>query len=289
MSNSTVQFVTRMKLRELHQQRAKLHDAYQQLDREVAATSDDGERVLKLSQGLRELKFAGQPLHPEVVNLEILQHAIGSGALSAELLSLWRKRLEDELAAGRSRSEFVYLFGALLEEWARDAAADPRLREESQQAHHRLREYALGTITPNRHAEVIEPLFADLGPALTGLGERLREMSRKSLHVPMRNAEVTQALERLAKDIYQPPPLRREARRILANKLLSKELNDALSILVTELHTWDWPAEGLSTRALWTRNKWRLYLHEDLPTACLLEILGLRWIDVLDRLIGDRS
>jgi hypothetical protein len=289
MSNSTVQFVTRMKLRELHYQRAKLHDAYQQLDQEIAATSDDGERILKLSQGLRELNFAGQPLHPEVVNLEILQHAIGSGALSAELLSLWRKRLEDELAAGRLRSEFVYLFGALLEEWARDAAADPRLREESQQAHRRLREHALGAITPNRHAEVIDPLFADLGPALTGLEERLREMCRKSLHVQVQKGELTEALERLAKDIYQPPPLRREARRILANKLLSKELNDALSILMAELHSWDWPVEGLTTRALWTRNKWRLYLYEDLATACLLEILGLLWIDVLDRFIGDRS
>ncbi len=96
-------------------------------------------------------------------------------------------------------------------------------------------------------------------------------------------------LERLAKDIYQPPPLRREARRILANKLLSKELDDALSILMMDLPTWDWPAEGLATRALWTRNKWRLYVQEDLATACLLEILGFRWVGIFERLIGDQS
>ena len=96
-------------------------------------------------------------------------------------------------------------------------------------------------------------------------------------------------LERLGADIYRPPHLRREARRFAADDLLRKELADALTILIAELPTWDWPAEGLATRALWTRNKWRLYLDEDLPTACLLEVIGGRWVAILEHLIGDRD
>ena len=37
MSNSTVRFITQMKLRELHRQRLKLRAAYQRLGEEVAA------------------------------------------------------------------------------------------------------------------------------------------------------------------------------------------------------------------------------------------------------------
>src|SRR5262249_44279703 len=35
--------------------------------------------------------------------------------------------------------------------------------------------------------------------------------------------------------------------------------------------------------------KWRLYLDEDLPSACLLEIVGLRWIEALERTLGDQA
>src|SRR5262249_24636290 len=37
------------------------------------------------------------------------------------------------------------------------------------------------------------------------------------------------------------------------------------------------PQEGIPPRALWTLHKWRLFLDEDLPTVCFLEILGQRW------------
>jgi hypothetical protein len=238
---------------------------------------------------LRGLSFAGQSLHPEVVNLEILLHAIESGTLSADVLSLWRKRLEEELAAGRLRSEFVYLFGALLEEWTGEVPADERLRQQGRQARDRLLEAALREPALNRHTDVLDPLFDELGPALTDLGERLRQKCRENLCVPVRKNELADVLSGISGNIYQAPWLRREARCFAANDLLCKELSDALTILLAELHTWNWPAEGLGVRVLWTRNKWRLYLDEDLPTACLLELLGERWIAIFDHLIGDST
>jgi hypothetical protein len=289
MSDSTVQFITQMKLRELHRQRAKLREAYGRLGEEIARAEGPAQRLHKLSDDLRGLTFAGRPLHPDVANLDVLLFAADAGALSADVLALWLGRLEDELAAGRLRAEFVYLFGALLEEWAREAPEDERLAAEGREAQGQLLREALAAPAPDRHAEVIGPLFDGLGPVLADLSGRLRDLCREVLHSPVGTHELSRVLDRIAADIYRGPRLRREARRFKANELLRKELADALTILVADLPTWDWPAEGLKTRALWTRNKWRLYLDEDLPTACLLEVLGGRWVSILDSLIGDRS
>src|SRR3954464_3785801 len=122
MSHSTTRFITQMKLRELRRQRARLRESYEGLSGAVAGTRDPGARLHTLYEGLRGLAFAGQPLHPDVVNLEILLHEADSGAASPQILTLWLGRREEELAAGRTRSEFLYLFGALLEEWARGEA-----------------------------------------------------------------------------------------------------------------------------------------------------------------------
>jgi hypothetical protein len=289
MSQSTTQFITQMKLRELHRQRIKLREAYRHLGEEVAETREPADRLRRLCDGLRGLNFAGQPLHPEVVNLEILRYEAEAGTIAPDVLVLGLQRLEEELEAGRSRSEFVYLFGALLEEWARETSADGHLRAEGRQVRGRLLRAALADLAPDRHREILDPLFASLGPALAEFAARLQEKCREGLRTSVTEGELSQVLEQLAADIYRPPRLRREARQFAANDQLRKELADALTILNAELHTWDWPADGLATRALWTRNKWRLYLDEDLPTACLLEIVGGRWVGILEGLIGDQS
>src|SRR6266705_2025202 len=46
------------------------------------------------------------------------------------------------------------------------------------------------------------------------------------------------------------------------------------------LEEWDWPRAGVPTGAIWTLNKWRLALDDDLPTLCFLEIIGMRWQEV---------
>ena len=104
-----------------------------------------------------------------MVNLEVLLHEAEAGTASPEVVALWVGRLEEELAAGRARSEVVYLFGALLEEWARgEAAGDPQ-EEEARQARDRLMGEALSEAGPDDHGEVLDPLFEDLGPALAEL------------------------------------------------------------------------------------------------------------------------
>jgi hypothetical protein len=288
MRGSTVQFISRMKLQELNRQRIKLREVYRQLA-EAASAGRKADRLRTLYEGLRELKFAGQPLHSDVVNLEILLDNAEAGSVSPDMLDLWDRSLRDELEAGQWRSEFVYLFGALLEEWARHRQTSAGLREESELARKSLLEGARSSGERTQHAAILQPLLASMGDSLPELAERLIKAYREDFHRPLGKSELAPVLEELGADIYQAPPLRREARRFAGNAGLHKELADALTILIGELATWDWPAEGFPVRALWTRNKWRLYLEEDLPTASLLAVLGTRWADLLSRLIGDRS
>jgi hypothetical protein len=286
MIPSTVQFITGMKLRELQRQRARFRDSYQRLRQHVDAAPDAAGRLRRLYDGLQEQKFAGQPLHPEVVNLEIALREMEAGTLAPDVLALWQDRLEKELAAGQLRSEFVYLFGALLEEWSREGESNPVLRRQSAVEGQRLLEEATGPEQPNRHAAFFDSLLEGLGPALTDLADRLKEKREKRGAL---GSIPDLDLKRIARNIYQPAQIRKEAKDFLANQELRGELSDALAILLAELDTWDWPPGGVAVRPLWTRNKWRLYLDLDLPTVSMLEGVGVSWVFIWNELSGSAA
>jgi hypothetical protein len=156
--DSTAQFITAMKLRELNRQRTKLRETYRELAEKSAALQRPESRLKTLYEGLRQISFAGQPLHPDVVNLEMLFFEDDAGTLSPDVRAMWVKRLEEELATGRLRSEFVYLFGALLEEWARGGPADALLLEEGRIAKSRLLQDAISAPGKNKHMDLIDPV-----------------------------------------------------------------------------------------------------------------------------------
>jgi hypothetical protein len=230
MIPSTVQFITGMKLRELQRQREQFRHSYQRLRQEVEAAPDPVQRLSRLYRGLQEVKFAGQPLHPEVVNLDIALRELEAGTLSPDVSSLWQARLENELACGELRSEFIYLFGALLEEWARQGSGNAVLREQSIREGQRLLEAALAPTAPNRHAWFFDSLLGGLEPALADLARRVAESRERHAIQPVLNKD----LKRIAADIYQPPRVRKEARDFLANQELLKELSDALTIFLAK-------------------------------------------------------
>lgn len=64
--------VNQMKFRELRVQRDRSLAAYSALSHELAEAADDTARLRILYRGLRDLRFAKQPLHPDVANLEPL-------------------------------------------------------------------------------------------------------------------------------------------------------------------------------------------------------------------------
>src|SRR5579871_3417632 len=116
MASSIEQFIAHMKLQELRVQRERLLTAYAEITREVAAATADTAVVQLLYERLRQLRFAGQNLHPEVANLEPLLHEIADHSETGEAVAFWRQRLERELAQGRLRTEIAYIFGSLIEE-----------------------------------------------------------------------------------------------------------------------------------------------------------------------------
>src|SRR5262249_37919526 len=134
MFTASEQFITQMKLRELRAQRDSALAAYEQLAREAAEAHDDPTRLRLLYEGLRRLRFAKQPLHPDVANLEPLLREIALGRASAETTTFWRTRLERELEQGRLRAAIVYLFRALLEEWAGQSGRQPQPSAEQRTA-----------------------------------------------------------------------------------------------------------------------------------------------------------
>jgi hypothetical protein len=85
VNQSTTHFITQMKLRELHRQRENLRTAYRSLSDEVRAADSPGERLRRLYAGLRKITVAGQSLHPDVVNLELLLHELDTGVLSPDV------------------------------------------------------------------------------------------------------------------------------------------------------------------------------------------------------------
>lgn len=275
MIPTTVQFITAMKLRELHRQRDQLRAAYRGLRQ---ALPDGAGRLRALYDGLRGIKFADQPLHPETVNLEVALHELDAGTLAPEVAALWLRRLEDELAGGEARAEFVFAFGALLEEWARSGAANPVLRAQAETEGRRLLDFAFTAATPTRPAAVLAGPEEAMSEVRDAVAEKRPDL--------LAHLSAFGPLSSLSRDIYQSPRLRQEAKKFHDSPELRQELTDALTIFKADLDAWDWPTDGVAVRPLWTRNKWRLFLDLDLPTACVLEAVGFGWAGLFEEVFG---
>lgn len=286
MSRTTDQFITRMKLAELNRQRDLLRAAYRDVAAAAVGAPDPAARLRALYDGLRGVTFAGRPLHPAVANLDPVLAEADTGVISPAVFDLWLGRLDAELAAGRLRAEFVHLFGALLDEWAQAGGPAPAAGADAERD--RLVAIALADPPPTRAAEVLGPLFASLGETANDLAGKVRAEAA-GVRAAVEDYELQGVLTALSNDGDQAPPLRREAAALLKDDVARKDLRDALSILMADLDGWDWPADGVPVEAVWTRNKWRLFLRPDLPTAALLAVLGERWADLFDRAVGDRT
>jgi hypothetical protein len=272
-------FITQTKLRELPEQRGKLLAAYDALSQRAAQQQDEAGRLRALYSGLQQIKFANYALHPDVANLEPLLQEAESGQASLETISFWRARLEKELLHGRLRAEMVYIFGALSEEWALQQAS-ARASETNDEETRRLLAQQTGAPTETgAYDALLDPLFSAPGFSDAPPIEHLRAALADRLPTPTAAAELTIILEGLAADPYRSAAFRSQAQSLLLDKVLLKELADALTILLQHVDEWDWPGAGVPVEARLTPNKWRLFLDDELPQACFLEVLGARWRD----------
>jgi hypothetical protein len=136
---------------------------------------------------------------------------------------------------------------------------------------------------------LLDPLFTVFGfteaeaPALlqAALGNRLQR--------PVTTQELNAVLERLSADPYRSSACRSQAQSVLVDKVLLKEMADALTILLQHIDEWDWPAAGVPVQARLTPQKWRLFIDEAFPTTCFLEVLSQRWQEVFWVLFRQRQ
>ena len=279
MATRTEQFITQTKLRELRKQREMLLTTYDQLDDQLASQPGDAERLQTLYSGLREIRFADQVLHPEVANLEPLLYGLNSTATATpDTVAFWRSQLEKELANGRLRSEVVFIFAALLEEWTQESGRPTTdLEQEIQQRQATLLKEALDPNPLPLDQTFLDDLFNQLGFSKGVIAEFLRKPVNRDLLARVQKLEVRKVLEKISRDQYHATDTRQQATNLLLDDTLIKEFSDALTIVLSDFDQWEWSSEGVTVRASLTPSKWRLFLNEDLPTACLLEIVALRW------------
>ncbi len=287
------QYITQMKLRELRKQRDRLLVEYDALRQAVEAEPDDGRKLRLLYHGLQRMAYAAQRLHPDVANLDPLLHEIDTrGHASLETVAYWRAHLEKERESGRLRSEIVYIFGALLEEWAAQESNNNSGDDITAVVHAEL----IGAISsadldkPLSYTLLLDRLFDDgdsddNNPIEASIAPAIGTVSLARVE----QQELDIILEQIGHDPNRMDTLRRQAQSTLLNPILRKEFADALSIMLEGVDSWMWPATGLATHISWTPNKWRLFLDDDLPTACLLEILGMRWQAAVESVLKQES
>lgn len=271
-------FITQMKLRALREQCSRLLQAYNELRQEVALEPTEAGRLGVLYQGLRQLIFANQKLHPNVANLEPLLEQTDGEPVSMETIIFWRERLEKELASGQLRSEMVSIFGSLLEEWASSATETAQTSSQSEQIQAELVERLLHPAKTGTYVALLDTVLAEC--AFSDQDERSNQFQQavgSRLQQQIQPAELVAVLGHLSSSPHHSALMRKQAQRFLADPILQKELADALTIMLEHLDKWQRPREGILPRPLWTLTKWRLCVDEDLPTACFLEILGQRW------------
>src|SRR5205823_202318 len=92
-------------------------EQYDAIEARVGQTVTPLDRLRVLHEGLREITFAQKPLHPDIARLDALYLADELGTVPPELVADRTHLLEREMAQGRLRAEFTYVFGRILSEW----------------------------------------------------------------------------------------------------------------------------------------------------------------------------
>src|SRR5262249_4560313 len=221
-------------------------------------------------------------------NLEPLLGENAIGRASAETITFWRTRLERELEQGRLRAEIVFLFGALLEEWAGQSGREAWSSPEQRAARAELLLGASRASPAPTAGALLTDLFAAAELDTEETQKHMRATVDEDAYSRVLADELEPLLEQISRDSYRSPATRSQALRFLHNDLLQRELADALTILLDNLRDWSWPAKGVSVQALLSHTKWRLFLDEELQPACLLALLGGRWQGVFLRVLGEQ-
>lgn len=264
MTDSTIQFITRTKLAELSRQRDSLLAQYHEI--QSRADGDHGVVGLRvLYEGLKKIAVGHTRLHRELPNI----HALLRGTeVSHELVAFWRDRFNRELARGKARADIVYLFGAFLGEWDdRNEVNQVWQNDRRQQYEDLLQQVTASAVAPPAPMNLLDGQLNRLTEHHAEIAAKIEEAIQESVRS---QSDCYPRLTQIADSPNHPADVRAEAKRFSGDDVLSDQFTDALRVVTRDPRDWSWPSSGVAARALWTRNKWRLY-----PVLSLVDLAVL--------------
>ncbi|MCA9578404.1 MAG: hypothetical protein H6726_10605 [Sandaracinaceae bacterium] len=289
MGSDIARFIAATQLAALRDQRDALTAAYDAIEADAARAAAMGlvARVRALHEGLATLTRAGEPLHPDLPDLDALFHGHDLGLASADAASGWEARLVRELMHGRARSQVAYLFGTVAGELAVASAPAPEAADAF-----------LGRMAEPPDRIDVEALRREL--RAIGLDARADEVAARfgsDFHVvppseeahptgPRLSVAVVEELRRVVGDAERSAAVRAEAAALTPGDESTwhesptvRALGDALSLrLMEDPRAWRWPEEGVAVRAVRTADRTRFHPDMSLLDVVAFETVG-RWFD----------
>lgn len=280
MRPETIRFITQTKLSALARQRDALLAQYDVL---LALARDENlESLAGIYRGLKEIRVGQHLLHRDLPNIDALCR---SHAAPDSLIAFWREQLLREVRRGQLRANIVYLFGAFLSEWESGDGATGPWQSEQQERQRQLVEDLLAPPEPValEHFRALLDSYREGREAAAG---KIEAKVRESLEDP---PAASAYLAEIAAHSHNSGEVRGEARELLATPVLASQFFDALRIASRDPREWHWPSGGVAMRAIWTRNKWRLYPRLSLVELARLQALTGFWQEAFDDCYTDAA
>jgi len=269
--------ITHLKLEWLRRRRDELRELYDALASRVGATTGELEKVEVLRRGLAKLRTGSELLHPEAL---VLEDVLPLGRLGTSM-EAWSEKLEQELAWGRARAEYGWLFAALVEEWVSTADASAA-RSKAKCAAARPVE---GVNAPF-DLEVIGGIVSE-SSEWQEMRHAIAKYGDGDVLEPVISSEVETALEAIANGPYRSREVRVQARALAGDETLRGEYNGAVTLMLDGYATWKWPSEGIATRVVEAIDRHRTYLEPELLEALFVQVVGNRWTSAWNDAIDD--
>lgn len=277
MTQSTKKTIAKIKLAEMRRQRERLTEHYNNVTADAQSATTNLERLRILYNGLRNTRFTGKSLHPDVGPLDVLLFEDEVGKHSPQMVDNWLQQLQRELLRGRLRAEHTCAFGQILDDWKQADSNKP--------PHDDPQPWRLLLQSPAKqaNAQYLRDLFGKYASFFTPLKNAMTEFGDKDAMAPVSIDEVKALLNHQARDDFRQYPLRKAALSALSDATACNEIADTISILLNNLDDWQWPSEGETPISTWKNQKWRPYLQEDLIHLLFVQLIGLRWGMALKR------
>ncbi|KAJ3069550.1 hypothetical protein HK102_006905, partial [Quaeritorhiza haematococci] len=235
---------------------------------------------------------------------------------SSHLLEYWADRLTKDISRGQKRCEYAYLFGCIMAEWSKnnesrsDLASWIDVNSDTESVSNSPTGDASHVKTPGPSAKeetrteleelIFEERVSDVDALKNFLNRELMPFGEEDFETEesffrtlnestnnfglslLRTKVTTEQVQWAITGLLHSDLLTDEKKATLSevkgNETIIQEFASVLTIMMGNLESWTWPAEGVFIdlrRAL--SGKYRAFMDEDIITALFLQYVGIEW------------